>query len=263
MEPAVNFIRCQQACDRERIWKAVSPLWEKCFGDSPAYIRQFCRKMPLYGAVLASDGDQTIGMALLLQPDASQRAYYGYAVCTHPAWRGQGICKKIHEKIRDICSQVHAGYFVRPAEPKLEYFYQKLGLKTLLWENTIGIAGENTVALKPLRPDAYVRLREMYFASAGLCGWNADAVDFMCRFGYQAVGFSLEGVPCGAFLLEEERLVCEVCAPEHLLMCAASCAANALVGHAAVRLPGNIHSGKCSVMGFGIEKAFYFNLYIE
>lgn len=263
MKPAIIFIRCRQACDRERIRERVSPIWEKCFGDSPAYIRQFCWEMPLYGAVLASDGDQTIGMALLLQPDISQKAYYGYAICTHPAWRGQGICQKIHEKIREICSQEHAGYFVRPAEPELEHFYQKLGLKTLLWENTMDMIGEYVATLEPIRPDAYVRLREMYFASAGLCGWNAGAVDFMCRFGYRAVGFSLDGAPCGAFLLEEEQLVCEVCAPEHLLMCAASCVVNALGGRAAVRFPGNIHSGKCSVMGFDIEKDFYFNLYIE
>lgn len=263
MEPAINFIQCRQAYDREQIWKAVSSIWKKCFGDSPAYIRQFCWKMPLYGAVLASDGDQTIGMALLLQPDVSQRAYYGYAVCTHPAWRGQGICQKIHEKIREICSREQAGYFVRPAEPNLEHFYQKLGLKTLLWENTMDMIGENIVTLESIRPDAYVRLREMYFIPAGLCGWNADAVDFMCRFGYQAVGFSLEGVPCGAFLLEDERLVCEICAPEHLLMRAASCVAGGLGGRAAVRLPGDIHSGTCSVMGFGIKEDFYFNLYIE
>jgi len=263
MDPAINFIQCRQAYDRERIWKTASLLWEICFGDSPAYIRQFCREMPLYGAVFASDGNWVIGMALLLQPDISQRMYYGYAVCTHPDWRGRGICQKIHEKIYEICSREHAGYFVRPAEPGLEHFYQKLGLKTLLGENIIKMVGENAVALESIRPDAYVRLREMYFASAGLCGWNTDAVDFMCRFGYRAVGFSLEGAPCGAFLLEDERLVCEVCAPKNLLMRAASYAAGALRGCAAVRLPEDVHSGTCSVMGLGIEKDFYFNLYIE
>lgn len=263
MEPAINFIRCRQAYDREQIWELASSLWEICFGDSPAYIRQFCREMPLYGAVFASDGNRVIGMALLLQPDISRKAYYGYAVCTHPDWRGRGICQKIHKKIREICSREHAGYFVRPAEPGLEHFYQKMGLKTLLWENTMDICGECVVTPESIRPDAYVRLREMYFASDGLCGWNADAVDFMCRFGYRAVGFSLKGAPCGAFLLEEERLVCEVCAPKHLLMHAASCAAGALGGHAAIRLSGDIHSGTCSVMGFGIKEDFYFNLYIE
>ncbi len=121
MKPAINFIRCRQAYDREQIWETVYSLWEICFGDSPAYIRQFCREMPLYGAVFASDGDRVIGIALLLQPDISRKAYYGYAVCTHPAWRGQGICQKIHEKIRKICSREHAGYFVRPAEPGLEH----------------------------------------------------------------------------------------------------------------------------------------------
>lgn len=263
MEPAIKYIQCRQARDRDYIQEAVSSLWEMCFEDSPAYIRGFCRGMPLHGAVLAADRDIVIGMVLLLHPDPDRKAYYGYAVCTHPAYRGQGICQKLHEKIREICRWEHAGYFVHPAQPGLEPFYQKMGLDTLLWENTVDIIEKNTVVWEQLSPRAYVQMRELYFASAGLCSWNADAVDYMCRYGYRAVGFSLEGFSCGVFLLEEERLVCEVCAPSHLLMRAASCAAGALGGNAAVRLPGSIHSGICAVMGFGMEKDFYFNLYME
>lgn len=263
MKPAIKLLHCQCMCDREYIIDAVSELWQICFEDSAEYIQQFCRKMPLHGAVIALDTGKTVGMALLLRPDFRKRAYYGYSVCTHPDYRGHGICQKIHEEIHGICKREHAGYFVRPAKADLAGFYRKLGLDTLLWETAMEVTGENTAAWTQLAPDAYVHIRKRYFAPAGLCAWDEGAVNFMCCWGYRAIGFSLNGTECAAFLLEEEKLICEVCAPKYLLDRAASCAAAALGGHAVVRRPESAHGGCSAVMGFGIERDFYFNLYFE
>lgn len=263
MEPVIEFLQCRQRTDRDKIYRTVSALWSLSFGDSEEYIWQFCQDMPLVGAVLAMDGENVAGMALLLQPDATKNAYYGYSVCTHPSYRGRGICKRIHEKIRAVCEEQRAGYFVRPAEHKLVELYGKLGLETLQWEDERRVTTDKVISHTLLSPEEYVQLRQQYFAASGLCAWDAGALRFMCQQGYTAVGFSLEDMNCAAFLLERERIVCEICAPDSLLDRAAVCTASALGGQAMVRLPGNKHMECGAVMGYGTGENFYFNLYIE
>jgi hypothetical protein len=263
MEPVIEFLQCHQRADRDKIYRAVSALWTLAFGDSEEYIWQFCQDMPLVGAVLAMSEKYVAGMALLLQPDAAQNAYYGYSVCTHPGERGRGICRRIHEKIRAVCEERRAGYFVRPAEHALIELYGKLGLKTLQWEDERIVTTDKVISHTLLSPKAYAQIRQQYFASSDLYAWDAEAIRFMCQQGYTAAGFSLEGTSCAAFLLERERIVCEICAPDTLLDRAAICAASALGGQAMVRLPGNKHMGYSAVMGYGTKENFYFNLYIE
>ena len=261
MKPAIEFLQCRQESDRDCIYQRVFKLWEDCFADDREYIWEFCHDMPLYGAVLAMDGEKAAGMALLLQPDASIVAYYGYGVCTHPAYRGQGICRKIHEKIRMICEKNRAGYFVRPAARELTELYQKLGLQTLLWEDERIMTTGEVYSHMLLSPEEYAEIRRKYYPAG--CHWDADAIRFMCRHGYTAAGFSLNGTTCAAFLSEEERIVCEICAPEHLLERAAVYAASALGGQAMVRFPGDKQCGHDAVMGYGVQENFYFNLYLE
>ncbi len=263
MESVIEFLQCRQKADRDRIYRTVSALWALSFGDSEEYIWQFCQDMPLAGAVLARDGEHVAGMALLLQPDSAKNAYYGYGVCTHPDDRGRGICKRIHEKIRTVCRKRGAGYFVHPADPSLIPLYGKLGLEILQWDDQRIVTTDKVISHALLTPEEYARLRQQYFASAGLCTWGESALRFMCQQGYTAVGFSVEGADCAAFLLEEERIVCEICAPDPLLERAAVCASSALGGQAMVRFPGNKRLGSGAVMGYGTEENFYFNLYIE
>lgn len=263
MEPVIEFLQCRQNADRDKIYSAVSALWALSFKDSQEYIWQFCQDMPLIGAVLAKDGERTAGLALLLQPDPAKKLYYGYGVCTHPDDRGRGICTRIHEKIRSICEDGGAGYFVRPADPSLIPLYDRLGLQILQWEDQRIVTTDKVISHALLSPEEYARLRERYFAAAGLCAWDTSALQFMCREGYTAAGFSVEGTECAAFLLEEERIVCEICAPGSLLEQAAIYAASALGGQAVVRFPGNKRLDSGAVMGYGTEEAFYFNLYME
>ena len=261
MEPVIEFLRCHNRTDRDRLFAAVFNLWRECFCDDKEYIWGFCQDMPLYGGMLALHGEKTVGMALLLQPDEGTAAYYGYGVCTHPAYRGKGICRKLHEEIRILCRQENAGYFVRPAARDLIELYRKLGLEPLLWEDVQIVTTGEVYSHRLLSPGEYAKVRSKYYPAG--CLWSTEAIQFMCRHGYTAVGFSLEGSTCAAFLLEQERIVCELCAPEHLLERAAVCAASALGGQGVVRLSGGAERKDVAVMGWGVPQDFYFNLYLE
>lgn len=263
MEPVIEFLQCWEQADRDRIYSAVSALWSLSFGDSEEYIWQFCQDMPLIGAVLARDREHVVGMALLLQPDSAKDIYYGYGICTHPDNQGQGICRRIHEKICAVCARRAAGYFVHPADASLISLYERLGLEILQWEDQRIVTTDRVIPHALLTPEKYARIRHRYFASSGLCAWDERALRFMCEQGYTAVGFSVEGTDCAAFLLEEERIVCEICAPDFLLERAAIYAASALGGQAMVCFPGNKRLGSGAVMGYGTEDNFYFNLYME
>ena len=76
---------------------ALQALWQRCFGDPPAYTRlYFSHLWQPEQVFLAAEGPEVQAMAIWFPLQVSGRpAAYFYAVCTDPAYRSRGISRRL------------------------------------------------------------------------------------------------------------------------------------------------------------------------
>ena len=152
--------------------EGLRQLWKLAFGDSDAFLDGFfstgyapqrCRYL--------SDGDLVTAALYWLDCAYMDEKYaYLYAVATHPAYRGQGLCHQLMEKTHDhLKAQGYAGAVLVPQEESLRTFYGKMGYKTMsnIGEFTV-VPGENPAPLRRIDAREYATLRRQYLPEGGL-----------------------------------------------------------------------------------------------
>mgnify|MGYP002513826376 CR=1 FL=1 len=105
--------------------------------------------------------------------DKSYSAYYIYAVCTEPSYRGSGIMKKAFSYLEDLVVARKIDYvFLVPANEGLFSMYKKLGFKTgLTYEEEVVRCGNATPSEEfntCLNYKKYSSFREKYSCSVPL-----------------------------------------------------------------------------------------------
>ncbi len=120
----------------ESDYENLKALWQTAFDDTKESLDYFFRNTISPERVLAVfDGRVPVSALYMLESDIlndgkSYSAYYIYAVCTHPDYRGKGLMKKLFQELFEIAKSRSIDYlFLVPEEEYLFGIYEKLGFK--------------------------------------------------------------------------------------------------------------------------------------
>ena len=125
-------IRFPIECDYENL----KALWQTAFDDNKESLDSFFEKTVSPERVLAvfEEGKPTSALYMLeseiVKDKKTYSAYYIYAVCTHPEYRGKGLMKSLFEELFEVAKSRDVDYlFLVPEEEYLFNIYGKLGFK--------------------------------------------------------------------------------------------------------------------------------------
>ena len=140
---------------------ALTDLWERCFGDPPAVIRDFFTSLWEEITVFQTEDSAAMLTAMPVTWQGKQAAYL-YAVGTHPDRRGEGLCRKLMAFAEETLRQRGCSYAIlSPAEESLFRFYEKLGYRTCFTaEQKTFSRTEETLSVFAVSAEEYGRLRE-------------------------------------------------------------------------------------------------------
>lgn len=120
----------------ESDYENLKKLWQTAFDDSKKSLDYFFKNTVSPDRVLAVFNDNKPVSALyMLESDIIingkiYSAYYIYAVCTHPDFRGKGLMKSLFEELFRVAKSRNTDYvFLIPEEEYLFKIYEKLGFK--------------------------------------------------------------------------------------------------------------------------------------
>lgn len=111
-----------------------------------------------------------------------QKMAYVYAVVTDPAFRGQGLCRRLMEDThRHLALAGYAAVLLVPAEEGLRAMYRKLGYRdcTAVREFSCGASGA-PAELRAIGPEEFARLRREYLPAGGLIQ-EGENLTFLAR----------------------------------------------------------------------------------
>lgn len=121
---------------REDEYEALKALWLKCFDDSPSVVERFFKTAVTDENVVAAFSDgEPVSVLYIIESTITNNgkvynAFYIYAVCTHPHFRGKGLMKKCFDFLFGLAKERGVDYlFLVPAEESLFEMYKKLGFK--------------------------------------------------------------------------------------------------------------------------------------
>ncbi len=121
----------------ESDYEILKELWKTSFDDSEASLDFFFEKSVSPDRVLAvfQNGNPVSALYMLeseiIKDKKTYSAYYIYAVCTHPDYRGKGFMRSLFEKLFTVARARKIDYlFLVPEEEYLFKIYEKIGFKT-------------------------------------------------------------------------------------------------------------------------------------
>ncbi len=120
----------------ESEYESLKALWKTSFDDSKESLDFFFDKTVSPQRVLAIFEDNKPVSALymleseIIISEKIYSAYYIYAVCTHPDYRGKGLMKSLFEELFKVAKSRSIDYlFLVPEEDYLFKIYKKLGFE--------------------------------------------------------------------------------------------------------------------------------------
>lgn len=120
----------------ESDYEKLKALWKTAFDDSKESLDSFFAKTVSPERVLAVfEGANPVSALYMLESEIingekSYSAYYIYAVCTHPDFRGKGLMKSLFRELFKVAESRSMDYlFLVPEEEYLFGIYKKLGFK--------------------------------------------------------------------------------------------------------------------------------------
>lgn len=121
----------------ESDYENLKSLWKTTFDDSEESLDSFFKNTVSPERVLAFfDAEKPVSALYMLESEILSdekvySAYYIYAVCTHPDYRGKGLMKSLFEKLFTVARERRIDYlFLVPEEDYLFEIYEKIGFKT-------------------------------------------------------------------------------------------------------------------------------------
>lgn len=120
----------------ESDYENLKALWKTSFDDTKESLDSFFKNTVARDRVLAvfDENKPISGLYMLpseiVKEEKSYSAYYIYAVCTHPNYRGKGFMKGLFEELFKVARGRGVDYlFLVPEEEHLFKLYEKLGFK--------------------------------------------------------------------------------------------------------------------------------------
>lgn len=121
----------------ESDYENLKELWQTAFDDSKESLDCFFENTVSSERVLAvfKEGKPVSTLYMLeseiINKEKLYSAYYIYAVCTHPDFRGKGLMKSLFEELFKVAKGRNIDYlFLVPEEEYLFNIYEKQGFKT-------------------------------------------------------------------------------------------------------------------------------------
>ncbi|MBE6699316.1 MAG: GNAT family N-acetyltransferase [Ruminococcaceae bacterium] len=147
-------------------------LWKRVFGDTDAFLDTFfATAFSPDRALLARIDGEVVGMLYWFNCEYNkQKIAYLYAVATHEAYRGRGICHALMDAThRLLRERKYVGVILVPAEAHLFDFYKKQGYRicthiSILHTN----AADESVALQSVDAKTYATLRRALLPRGGV-----------------------------------------------------------------------------------------------
>lgn len=177
----------------------MKALWQRCFGDEETYVNQYFERFGAENGALCLEGDTLCAMALwqpvrYVQSDGDEQAgAYLYAVCTDPACRNRGCCRRVLAFAEQMLAG--EGYdftFLRPGSDAMATMYRKFGYEMTLTnaERTVPAQPLADAKITELTPEEYLAYRQMLLWD-GFIDWQLPAL------AHQAGQGKLLSVTCG------------------------------------------------------------------
>lgn len=120
----------------ESDYEKLKALWKTSFDDAEENLDFFFENTVSAERVLAvfKEGKPVSALYMLeseiIKDEKTYSAYYIYAVCTHPDFRGKGLMKSLFQELFRVAKKRRKDYlFLVPEEEKLFSLYKKLGFK--------------------------------------------------------------------------------------------------------------------------------------
>ena len=120
----------------ESDYENLKALWRTAFDDSKESLDFFFKNTVSPERVLAVfEEGNPVSALYMLESDIiidkkEYSAYYIYAVCTHPHYRGKGLMKSLFEELFEVAKSRNIDYlFLVPEEKYLFKIYKKLGFE--------------------------------------------------------------------------------------------------------------------------------------
>lgn len=147
-------------------------LWKDAFGDWGGFWELFletgfspgrCRCVLENGSIIAA-------LTWLDCRCGGEKMAYVYAVVTHPAHRGRGLCRALLADTHTLLSQAeYSGVLLVPAEPPLRQMYEKSGYEICTFLREFHCtAADSPVSLRAIGPDEYAQLRRRFLPEGGV-----------------------------------------------------------------------------------------------
>ena len=121
----------------ESDYENLKELWQTAFDDSREHLDFFFKNtVSCDNALVCFDSDKPVSALYMLESEILTEektcsAYYIYAVCTHPDFRGKGLMKGLFEELFNVAKSRNIDYlFLVPEEKYLYKIYEKLGFRT-------------------------------------------------------------------------------------------------------------------------------------
>lgn len=175
-------------------------LWKTAFGDTDAYLNAFFGTAfsPLRCRCASIPGE-TAGMLFWFDISCSgKKMAYLYAVATHPAHRGRGVCRALMEDTHALLkAQGYAGSLLVPVTETLRSMYASFGYRSCTCiSEAFCAAGGKPVAIHRIDREEYARLRHQWLPEGGVVqeGENLAFLETQVSF-YQGMDFLLAAQP--------------------------------------------------------------------
>lgn len=183
----------------ERTEEQLLQLWKQVFPDADGFWEQFfaCAYDSTHCLTLEEAG-QLRAALYWFDCDCNGPWAYIFAVATHPAHRGRGLCRKLMEKTHAHLKALgYCGALLVPAEEGLRRMYGKLGYREGTKLDTFSLeASETAIPLRTLTPEDYRLARRELLPAHGVLQ-QKDAFALLAQTGvrfYAGEGFLLAGV---------------------------------------------------------------------
>ena len=138
-------------------------LWKDAFGEWNGFWELFLNTgfSPLRCRCVLENGQITAALTWLDCSCQGQKQAYLYAVVTHPAHRGKGLCRRLLADTHALLAERgYSSALLVPAEPELRSMYGKFGYQTCTFiEEFDAAAAEPAVPLRAVGPEEFAALR--------------------------------------------------------------------------------------------------------
>ncbi len=145
---------------------ALRALWKRVFGDTDAFLDNFfATAFSPDRALLARIDGEIVGMLYWFNCEYNeQKIAYLYAVATHEAYRGRGICHSLMDAAHQLLqSRGYAGVILVPAEDPLFDFYTRMGYTVCSYNSTLECKADGRhLEMRPISAAEYADMRPRF-----------------------------------------------------------------------------------------------------